>query len=136
MASIVIVGSDAALIEGVAQLLAAAGHLVRLAPTLADAAGGAADDPPLVALVERGLLAARGAAAPVLAPGGATVLYHAAEGELPGLPARVQRATLAEVSLPLERHRLLALVQSVIERQQATGRQQRAPRPDQRRPPA
>ena len=137
MASILIVGSDGALLEGVAQLLAGAGHAVRLASTLAEALGAgaaAADELPLVAVVERGLLVARGAVGPSLAPGGATVLYHSADGELPSLPARVQRATLAEVSLPLERHRLLALVQNVVERQAATGRQQGAPRPDQQRP--
>ena len=136
MASILIVGTDGALLEGVAQLLAASGHLVRLAPTLADAAAQPADELPLVAVVERGLLVARGAAAPAIAAGGATVVYHSAEGELPSLPARVQRATLAEVTLPLERNRLLALVQNVVERQAATGRERRSPRPDQQRPPS
>lgn len=134
MASILIVGADGALLEGVTQLLAAAGHVVRLAPTLAEAAALPGDEPPLVALVQRGLLVARGAAAPALAAGGATVVYHSADGELPSLPARVQRATLAEVSLPLERNRLLALVQNVVERQAATGRERRPPRPDQQRP--
>lgn len=135
MASIVVVGSDAALLEGMAQLLAAAGHAVRLATTLAEAVTHEGSEPPLVALVQRGLLVARGATAPALAPGGATVLYHTTEGELPSLPARVQRATLAEVALPLERHRLLALVQNVVERQQATGRERPAPRSDRQRPP-
>ena len=134
MASIVVVGSNAALLEGVAQLLAAAGHAVRLAPTLSELAAQESDEPPLVAIVERGLLVSRGAVGPALAPGGATVLYHSAEGELPSLPARVQRATLAEVALPLERHRLLALVQNLVERQEATGRQHNTPRPDQQPP--
>jgi DNA-binding NtrC family response regulator len=134
MASIVVVGSNAALLEGVAQLLASAGHTVRLAPTLAEAAALQTDELPLVAVVERELLVARGATSPTLAAGGATVLYHMVEGDLPSLPTRVQRATLAEVSLPLERHRLLALVQNVVERQEATGRQRPTPRPDQQRP--
>ena len=134
MASILIVGADGALLEGVAQLLAAAGHVVRLAPTLAEAAALPAEEPPLVALVQRGLLVARGAAARALAAGGATVVYHSTDGELPSLPARVQRATLAEVALPLERNRLLALVQNVVERQAATGRERRPATPDQQRP--
>jgi DNA-binding NtrC family response regulator len=137
MVSIVVVGSDAALLEGIAQLLATAGHAVRLAATLADASAvvDADEELPLVALVERELLAARGAAAPALAPGGATVLYRTADGGAPSLPARVQRATLAEVTLPLERNRLLALVQHVVDRQQATGRPRRDPRSDRQRPP-
>ncbi|CAA9336619.1 MAG: hypothetical protein AVDCRST_MAG11-2751, partial [uncultured Gemmatimonadaceae bacterium] len=49
---------------------------------------------------------------------------HPADAERPALAARVERATLAEVTLPLERHRLLALVQTVVERQQATGREE------------
>ena len=122
MASIVVVGSDAALLEGVAQTLGGAGHTVRLAPTLPEATALTADEPPLVAVVERELMRTRGAVAPPLAPGGATLLYHAPDSELPPLTHRVQRATLADVAFPLERNRLLALVQSVVDRQQATGR--------------
>ena len=136
MASIVLVGSNAALLEGVAQLLATAGHVARQAASLADAAALQLPELPLVAVVERELLVARGAAAPALAAGGATVLYRTVDGELPSLPARVQRAILAEVTLPLERHRLLALVQNVVERHEATGRQRSVPHPDQQRPPS
>jgi len=135
MASIVAVGSNAALLEGVVQMLAAAGHAVRAASTVAEAVALAGDDPPLVWLVERALAGA--ALALPLAPGGATLLYHGAEAEqdLAPLSHRVQRATLAEVVLPLERHRLLALVQNVTERQQATGRERRGPRAERERPP-
>lgn len=135
MASIVVVGTDAALLEGVAQTLGGAGHAVRLAPTLPEAAALTADDPPLVAVVERELMRARGATAPRLAPGGATLLYHAADSDLPPLTHRVQRATLADVAFPLERHRLLALVQSVVERQQATGRRHPGRSTDRDPPP-
>jgi DNA-binding NtrC family response regulator len=134
MTSIVVVGSDASLLEGVAQMLAASSHSVRVAHSLAEAAALAADEPPLVAVVERELMRARGATAPRLAPGGATLLYHAVDSEPAALPHRVQRATLAEVALPLERNRLVALVHSVMERQQATGREPRRRPPDRDRP--
>ena len=135
MAPILVVGADAALLEGVVQLLAAAGHAVRHAATLAEAAAPGRGAHPAVALVERGLLATRGAALPRVAAGGALVLYHPAEAERPPLAARVERATLAEVALPLERHRLLALVQRVVERQQATGREEGAASADPNCPP-
>lgn len=135
MATIVVAGSDAALLEGVVQMLAAAGHQVRSAQTLAEAGAVAAEEPPLVVLVERELMRARGAVAPPLAPGGATLLYHPEETDQPTLPARVQRATLADVTFPLERNRLLALVQSVVERQQATGRERRGSRAEHEQPP-
>jgi DNA-binding response OmpR family regulator len=135
MASIVVAGSNAALLEGVVQALAAAGYTVRAAHTLAEAVALAGDEPPLVAVLERELLSGRGASALALAPGGATLLYHAAESDRPALPHRVQRATLADVTLPLERARLLALVQSVVERQQATGRERRRPPAPRDQPP-
>ena len=72
---------------------------------------------------------------PRVAAGGAIVLYHPADAERPQLAARVQRATLAEVTLPLERHRVLALVHNVVERQQATGREDGAALADPECPP-
>jgi DNA-binding NtrC family response regulator len=126
MASIVVAGSDAALLEGVAQVLAAGGHAVRVAHSLADACALAAAEPPVAAVLERGLMVERGAARPVLAPGGALRCYHAAESEGAALPARLQRAALADVTFPLERNRLVALVQSVVARQQVTGRVRRS----------
>ena len=135
MASIVVVGADPTLLEGVAQVLASAGHAVRLAQTLPEAAAIVSDEPPLVAVVERELMRARGAHAPPLAPGGATLLYHAADSDLPPLTHRVQRATLADVSFPLERNRLVALVHSVVERQAATGRRHGGRSSDREPPP-
>ena len=55
-------------------------------------------------------------------PGGALVLYHNAGRRSAVLTPTMQRAVLAELALPLERHRLVALVQHVAERAQATGR--------------
>ena len=80
-----------------------------------------------------------------LAPGGAVVLFRSvgddgrdasseqdgsggdatgAAGAAPpaALPPALQRTTLAELALPLERHRLVALVQRVEERARRAGR--------------
>jgi CheY-like chemotaxis protein len=79
MASILLVGGDEALLEGLAQMLAHAGHVPHAAHSVPDAIEVAAS-------------------------------------------ARLQRLVLADLDLPLERHRLLALVQRVDERARATGR--------------
>jgi hypothetical protein len=49
----------------------------------------------------------------------------------PLLPA-LQRSVLADLTLPLERHRLSALVTSLGDRAQATGRSMRPTPPDNR----
>jgi hypothetical protein len=56
-----------------------------------------------------------------LAPGGAFVVFHGEDASPAPLPHRVQRATLAELELPLERQRLLALVRYVENRAQTVG---------------
>jgi hypothetical protein len=57
-----------------------------------------------------------------LAAGGARLLYRAATVPLAPLLPALQRSVLADLTLPLERHRLAALVQSLGERARATGR--------------
>src|ERR687886_691603 len=84
MSTILLIGSDTPLLEGLAQTLAAVGHLPMIAGSLGDAAEVAHPAPPL--------------------------------------PPALQRLVLADVTLPLERKRLVALVQHVTERAQATGR--------------
>jgi hypothetical protein len=78
----------------------------------------------LVAVIERDLAAA--AAGLVLGiplvRGGALVAFHQRAEERATLAPPVQRALLADLALPLERNRLLALVQHVEERVRATGR--------------
>ena len=118
MAVIALVGSDVALLEGLAQSLA--GHRVLLATNAADMPDALAGDPPLVAVVERAL--AHVAARVPLAPGGAIVLFGAAGAPAPAPPAGLQRLVIADLVLPLERARLLALVTSVEERARRTGR--------------
>src|SRR5205814_9018042 len=49
-------------------------------------------------------------------------VYGTTHAERQFLPPKLQRATLAYLVLPLERHRLLALVQSFETRSRTTGR--------------
>lgn len=125
MTQILLVGSDGPLLEGLAQSLAAMGHSPRVATSIGDAQESASHSPPLVLLASRLLLADGGAGALMgvsLAPGGAVVLYHDAGTTPLTLPATVQRSILADLTLPLERNRFLALVQHVEDRAQAAGR--------------
>jgi hypothetical protein len=141
MASIQLIGTDAALLEGLAQTLGAAGHRTSLGASF-DAACGPDGDPPLLLVVERALALAAGGErgellrAVPLAPGGALLLFRhgaAADGEA-ALPAALRRTTLAELTLPLERHRLVALAQSVEDRARRAGRARTAAPPEERAP--
>jgi hypothetical protein len=90
-------------------------------------------------VVERGLAAADAAALRLpLAVGGATLLYRSGAEPAPddALSLAVQRLVMAELTLPLERHRLLALIQRVEERARVTGRGARGTDtpPEQRAP--
>lgn len=122
MATVLLVGSDEAMLEGLAQLLVASGHATTLARTLTDAIRLASAEPPLVTLVERALGVSGEALRLPQRGGGALVLYRGADDPTEPLPGAVRRATLAELTLPLERHRLLALVQHVESRARRTGR--------------
>ena len=121
---ILLVGGDAALLEGVVQTLAARGYAITVSSSLQDAAECCGGNPPLVAVIERDLAAeAPGLVLGIpLVRGGAVVVFHQ-KAEPPAMLApALQRALLADLALPLERNRLLALVQHVEERARATGR--------------
>ena len=124
MATILLVGSDAALLEGLAQTLGATGHRSRIASSIAEAAELTMTEPSLIAVVERELATGTADALRLrLAPGGALVLYQPSGARSTTTVARaVQRLTLAELTLPLERQRLVALVQHVEERARRAGR--------------
>jgi len=124
---ILLVGGDAALLEGVVQTLAARGYATAVSSSLQDAAECCAGNPPLVAVIDRDLAAeAAGLVLGIpLVRGGALVVFHQ-KAEPPAMLApALQRALLADLALPLERNRLLALVQHVEERARATGRRSR-----------
>ena len=121
MTQILLVGSDESLLEGLVQTLAAVGHSPRIAHSIADARD-IATTPPMVAVVEHGLVAEAGTLGIPLAAGGVYVLYHGAGDFQLTLPHALRRQVLAVLSLPLERNRLVALVQVVEERARAAGR--------------
>ena len=120
MAAVLLIGFDAALLEGLAQTLAGAGHRPRLATSPTDVAEQAPTAPPLVTVAERSTV--MDALHLPLAPGGALIVYRAGDAAAAPLPVVAQRAVLADLALPLERHRLLALVAYVEERAARTGR--------------
>lgn len=124
MTSILLVGTDVPLLEGLSQSFAALGFTPQVAQSLHDARELAAHDEPLIAVVSRGLAEASGAEmlGIPLAPGGALVLYGVSGTELVTLSPTLQRAVMADLTLPLERKRLIALVQHVGDRARAAGR--------------
>lgn len=134
MTQVLLVGGDVALLEGLAQSLAAQGHVPIVSSSLAEAREMAMTEPPLVLVVNRSLASSAGAdlLAIPLAAGGARLLYRAATVPLAPLLPALQRSVLADLTLPLERHRLSALVQSLGERARATGRSLRPTPPDSR----
>ncbi len=123
MAKVILVGTDVALLEGLAQTLIGFGHDVSFAATVAEAAGSLTEDLPAMAVVSSAALDEGGAGMTLpLTPGGALIIYGTSHSDQPFLPTKLQRATLAHLVLPLERHRLLALVQSFDQRSRTTGR--------------
>lgn len=124
MGQILLVGTDLPLLEGLAQSFPALGFAPLVAQSLREGRELAAQTAPLVAVVSRAL-AAESTADMLripLAPGGALVLYRAVGSPLVTLSPTLQRTVLADLTLPLERNRLMALVQHVGERARATGR--------------
>ena len=121
MSDILLIGTDASLLEGISQTLSAVGFIPAIAHSFADAMRLASATPPLLTIVNR---TAVGSGADLLrvplARGGAVILYRTLDEHAPALPAPVQRAVLADLLLPLERARLVALLHTVIERARHT----------------
>jgi hypothetical protein len=126
VAKVMLVGADVALLEGLAQTLLGFGHEVLFAGNIEDASLGLNGELPAMAVISSESLddVAKGAMVP-LTPGGALIVYCKSHDERPFLPPHLQRATLAQLVLPLERKRLIALVQSFDERSRRTGRTNR-----------
>ena len=123
MAKILLVGSDAALLEGLSQTLNGFGHEVCLASSMAEAPEACREGVPNIAVVSNEALSAPGSGASLpLSTAGALVVYTTQPADRPTLPTRLQRATLGHVVLPLERQRLIALIQHFEIRARTTGR--------------
>jgi len=123
VAKVILVGTDVALLEGLAQTLLGFGHDVSFASTVLEAGDVVSGGLPALAVVSSEALEDGGIAATLpLTPGGALIVYGKSPTDRPFLPTKLQRATLAHLVLPLERQRLLALVQSFDSRSRTTGR--------------
>src|SRR5919202_3777374 len=112
MATILLAGEDAALLEGLVQSLVALGHNPSVALSLTEARETAArTGAPLMLIVDRGFVDGTGTEVlgVPLAPGGTLVLYRAPGSAIGPLAPPLQRAVLADLTLPLERNRLVAL---------------------------
>lgn len=123
VAKVILVGVDVALLEGLAQTLIGFGHEVLFAATVAEVAGALNEDAPALAVVSSEALQEEdtGISLPIT-PGGAIIVYGKSHTDKPFLPPSLQRLTLAHLVLPLERQRLLALVQSFEIRSRTRGR--------------
>jgi hypothetical protein len=126
VAKVILVGADVALLEGLAQTLIGFGHEVLFAATVGEVAGALNEDYPAIAVVSTEALedAGLGTTLPIT-PGGAVIVYGKSHTDKSFLPPKLERATLAHLVLPLERQRLLALVQSFDIRSRTTGRSRR-----------
>jgi DNA-binding NtrC family response regulator len=124
MTQILLVGTELPLLEGLAQSFAALGFVPIVAQSVQEAREIAAQNPPLIAVISR-VLAAPASTDTLsipLAPGGALVLFRVVGSPIVTLSPTLQRVVLADLTLPLERNRLIALVQHVEERAKTTGR--------------
>jgi hypothetical protein len=125
---ILVVGRDSALLEGISQALAALGHPIKVAASLEEARDVSPSTGFDVAVVQRALL--EGAAPVPLRPGGVLVLFRAPGEHSPKatLSPSLARLLLAEVELPLERHRLVALIRVTLARMRPNDRHDEPPR--------
>ena len=130
--NVLLVGEDAALLEGLSQSFAGLGYRTDVVTTLHESRDVASEVPPLLAVVDREMASAASADALAirLAAGGALVLFHKSDDPSVAIPMGLQRSVMADLALPLERNRLVALAQHVQERALTTGRSRRPTPPE------
>jgi hypothetical protein len=122
MTHILLIGTDLPLLEGLAQTFASLGFKPVVAQSLNEGRELAAQHPPLVVVVSRALAVTGAEALTIpIAPGGARLLYRSVGSPAVPFSHAVQRSVLADLTLPLERNRLVALVQHVDQRARVTG---------------
>lgn len=129
---VLLVGRDAALLEGLAQSFAAVGYTPSVTASLHAARESAIAAVPLLVVVDAQLAAesSADALAVPLSPGGAIVLFHGPVDARPAVSPTLQRSVMAVLTLPLERNRLVALAQRVQDRVRVTGRANRRTPPE------
>lgn len=123
---ILLAGQNTALLEGLAQALASTGQRVVVANTLDEAEELQARHPAILTVAERGMVSdadpERSFLRSTLAGGGALVTFREAGDTSRALPALTARHVLADLVLPLERNRLVALADHLATRAKAVGR--------------
>jgi hypothetical protein len=131
---ILLAGGNSALLEGLAQALANTAHRVVVAHSLEEADEAQAQQSAILTVAERGWVseadAARVFLRATLAGGGALVTYREAGDTSRALAASLARHILADLVLPLERNRLVALAEHLATRAKVIGRTADAPHPD------
>ena len=131
---ILLAGSNTALLEGLAQALANTGQRVVVADSLDEAEEQQARQPAILTVAERGWVSetdlARSFMRATLASGGALVTYREAGDTSRALAASLARHVLADLVLPLERNRLVALAEHLATRAKVIGRTTDAVHPD------
>ena len=134
MTTTLVIGSDEGVLEGIAQALATAGLRSHVVRSIAEAAAVLGEIRPVVVLIERACAAEPEFFRLRLPPGTAVVLYRHDADPTPALPTPLQRLTLADLLLPLERQRLITMVQRVTARAVAAGRAPSDIPPEERAP--
>jgi NAD(P)-dependent dehydrogenase (short-subunit alcohol dehydrogenase family) len=124
---ILLAGGNTALLEGLAQALANTGQRVVVADSLEEAEEVQAREAPILTVTERSYVADAATQEGSLlrvahTSGGALVTYREAGDTSRALPAVLARHVLADLVLPLERNRLVALAEHVASRARAVGR--------------
>lgn len=131
---ILLAGVNTALLEGLAQALSATGQRVVVADSLEEAGELQSRQPAILTVTERNLVsdsdAARSFLRDSLAGGGAIVTYREAGDTSRALPALLARHVLADLVLPLERNRLVALAEHLATRARVKGRPSDVTLPD------
>jgi DNA-binding NtrC family response regulator len=121
--TVLLLGLDSALLEGLAQLFAMSGFEPVIAHDALDAVDLARTELPIAAVIDRAIALADPAALRIpLAAHGALVLYRAEHEAAEPIPPADARHVVADLTLPLERQRLLALVRTLSQRERESGR--------------
>ena len=135
---ILLAGGNTALLEGLAQALANTGQRVVVAHSLDEAADAQSRHPTILTVIERGLVSdsdpGRAFLRNTMAGGGALITYREAGDTSRALPAVQARHVLADLVLPLERNRLVALSEHLATRARTVGRDTDAPPPESSAP--
>lgn len=122
---ILLAGSDEGLLEGLAQVLCRCASVVTT-PALDDTGAHEwREAAPSLVVIERTALSAGTAhLASLIDRGIPLVAYHTAGATAPAqVPPRIARFVVADLELPLERHRLVAIAERLLDRARTSGRE-------------